>query len=130
MLLFPLLLSAQIPDGKIPHFIGDYFMLNRVGPELVCIDIFEHPQSGRTLKIKVIGRRSLSERDLAFAFAAAASVANLAEYDFELLWVEMVVQYKGPETIMALAPAKCTIEAIVLQNCEAGNWWNDCLEFL
>lgn len=91
--------------------------------------MFAHPEFGRTIKLKIIARRTQSGQDLLFAFAAAAAVANLAEHDIELLWVEMDINFKELETTMALAPANCTIEAIILGNCKTEKWWNDCLQF-
>ncbi|MBT4130947.1 MAG: hypothetical protein HOG76_06615 [Candidatus Marinimicrobia bacterium] len=127
--MFPFLLSAQIQDVKIRSCIEQYFKLNRAGPELVCIDMFDHPEFGCTIKIKILARRTQSGQDLLFAFAAAAAVANLAEHHIDLLWVEMDINFKELETTMALAPADCTIDAIILGNCKTEKWWNDCLQF-
>jgi len=129
MLAFPILLAAQISDDKIPRTVAQYFHLNRLGPQLVSVDIFEHPQSGRVLKVTVLARRTQAVRDLVFTFSAAAAVANLAEEDIELLWVEMEIKFKELETTTALAPAACTMDAII-NNRGVGNWWQDCLEFL
>lgn len=93
------------------------------------MDIFEHPKSGRVLKIRVAARRTQSENDLLFALAAAAAVANLADHKIELFWVEMEIKFKEIEITTALAPAECTIDAIVLQM-GTEVWWEDCLEFL
>ena len=103
--------------------------MNRLGPELISAEIINHHQSGRTLKIKIVARRSMSGKDLIFAFAAAAAVANFAEKPIELLWVDMDVNFKGSETTMAIAPANCTIDAIIMKNCETEKWWQDCLQF-
>ena len=129
LILLPLLIVAKIPDTQIPHNIKRYFEMNRLGPELISAEIINHHQSGRTLKIKIIARRSMSGKDLIFAFAAAAAVANFAEKPIELLWVDMDVNFKGSETTMAIAPANCTIDAIILKNCETEKWWQDCLQF-
>ncbi len=128
LLFLPLALQAQIPDIKIPHSIEQYFRLNRVGPDLVCVDLIEHPGLGRTIRIKIISRRSQTARDFAFAFAAGAAVANMAEPDIELLWVELEVRFKGSEISTAIAPARCTIDKIILQ-CETEVWWDKCVQF-
>ncbi|MBC8376434.1 MAG: hypothetical protein H8E26_10345 [FCB group bacterium] len=128
LILIPQVLNAQIPDVKIPYSIKQYFKLNRVSPELVCVDLFDHPETGRTIRVKIVSRRNETAKDLAIAFAAAAAVANMAEPDIELLWVEMEVNFKDNEITMALAPAKCTIDALII-NCETERWWQDCLEF-
>jgi len=127
--LFPLLLSAQISDENIPKSIAQYFRLNRLGPELLSVDVFEHPKSGRVLKIRVFARRCQSEKALVFAFTAAAAVANLAEQKIELIWIDVDVRFKEIETTTALAPAKCTIAAIIHKE-GSESWWQDCLEFL
>ena len=129
ILMFPMLLSAQIPDVKIPSTIEKYFHMNRKGPELVSAEVFNHHQSGRTIKLKIIASHSNSGKDLAFAFAAAAAIANMADRPIELLWVVMDVNFKGSETTVALAPANCTIDAIILKNTETEKWWKDCLQF-
>lgn len=125
----PLFLEAQIPDVKIPYNIEKYFQMNRQGPELVSAEVFNHHQSGRTIKLKIVASRNNSGKDLAFAFAAAAAIANLADRPLELIWVEMDVNMKGLETTLALAPVNCTIDAIILKNCETEQWWSDCLQF-
>ena len=129
LLFLPLFLSAQISDENIPESIAQYFRINRLGPELLSVDVFEHPQSGHVLKIKVAARRCTSDQDLVFAFAAASAVANLAEQKIELFWIDMEVDFKETEITTALAPARCTIDAIIL-NEGARSWWQDCLEFL
>ncbi len=129
IIFFPLFLSAQIPDIKIPSNIEKYFNMNRKGPELVSAEVFNHHQSGRTIKLKIVASRSNSGKDLAFAFAAAAAIANMSDRPVELLWVEMDINYKGSETTVALAPANCTIDAIILKNIETEKWWQDCLQF-
>ena len=129
MLILPLFVSAQISDENIPNSIDQYFRINRLGPELLSVDVFEHPKSGRVLRIRVLGRRSQSEKDMVFAFTAASAVANLAEKEIELIWVDVEIRFKEIETTTALAPAKCTIDAIILQK-GADTWWQDCLEFL
>ena len=127
--LLPMLLVAQIPDTQIPQSIQSYFKMNRLGPELVSAEVFNHHQSGRTIKLKIVANRNKSGKDLAFAFAAAAAVANFADRPIELLWVEMDINFKGSETTLALAPANCTIDALILGNCETAKWWKDCLQF-
>ncbi len=127
--LLPMLLVAQIPDTQIPQSIQSYFKMNRLGPELVSAEVFNHHQSGRTIKLKIVASRNKSGKDLAFAFAAAAAVANFADRPIELLWVEMDINFKGSETTLALAPANCTIDALILGNCKTEKWWKDCLQF-
>lgn len=126
--LLPQLVFAKISDAKIPYNIQTYFQRNRLGPELVSAEVFNHNLSGRTLKLKIIARRNLSGRDLAFAFAAAAAVAYHADKPIELLWVEMDINFKDSETTLAFAPANCTIDAIIFGNVETEKWWEDCLE--
>lgn len=103
--------------------------MNRKGPELVSAEVFNHHQSGRTIKLKIVATRNNSGKDLAFAFAAAAAIANMADRPIELIWVEMDINFKGSETTMALAPANCTIDALIFGNCETEKWWEDCLQF-
>ncbi|MCF7921062.1 MAG: hypothetical protein K9M55_00025 [Candidatus Marinimicrobia bacterium] len=126
----PWLLSAHLQDVKIPHCIGQYFKLNRGGPELVSVDVFEHPELGHTLKIKIMGRRTQSGSDLAYAFTAAAAVANMSEENFDLLWVEMGINFREVEIINAIADANCIINAIILENYKAEKWWKDCIQIL
>ncbi len=123
------MLSAHLQDVKVPICIGQYFKLNRGAPELVSVDVFEHPELGRTLRVRIIGRRNQTGKDLAFAFAAAAAVANMSEEGFDLFWVEMDINIKDSETTMALAPAECTIDALIMGNCELEKWWENCLQF-
>ncbi|NQT63250.1 MAG: hypothetical protein HQ556_09870 [Candidatus Marinimicrobia bacterium] len=129
LVFFPLFLEAQISDVRIPSSIEKYFQMNRKGPELVSAEVFDHHQSGRTLKLKIVATRNNSGKDLAFAFAAAAAIANMADRPVELLWVEMDINFKDSETTVALAPANCTIDAIILKNTETEKWWKDCLQF-
>lgn len=126
--LFPLLLSAQFQDLQIPHCIGQYFRLNRGGPELLDVNIFEHPELGHTIRIRIVGRRNRSSQDLAYAFTSAAAVANLHGH-IEMLWVEMAITYKDTEITQALAQADCTIDALIRGNYEIQEWLNKCLEF-
>ena len=129
LVLLPILLEAKISDTQIPATIETYFQMNRLGPELISTEVINHRQSGRAIKISIIASRNKSARDLAFTFAAAAAVANMAERPFELLWVEMDINFKDSETTMALAPANCTIDALIFGNCETEKWWKDCLQF-
>jgi len=129
LILLPVLITAQISDTQIPHSVKTYFEMNRLGPELISAEVVNHHQSGRTLIIKIVARRNMSGKDLIFAFAAAAAVANFAAKPIDLLWVEMDINFKGSETTLALAPANCTIDAIILKNCETEKWWQDCLQF-
>lgn len=128
LVLLPVITLAEIPDIQIPHSVRTYFVRNRLGPELVSTEVINHHQSGRILKLKIIVSRNKSGRDLGFAFAAAAAVANLAKDPFELLWVEMDINFKDSETTDAIAPANCTIDAIILKNQETEKWWKDCLQ--
>ncbi len=127
--LIPLLGIAKIPDPQISSNVDKYFSRNRLGPTLISAEIVSNYESGRTLKIKIIARRNKSGKDLGFAFAAAAAVANLADNPIDLLWVEMDINFKDLETTMAIAPANCTIDAIIMGNVEYEKWWNDCLQF-
>lgn len=128
-ILLPLIAFSQISDTKIPSNVEKYFERNRLGPELVLVKVMDDDQSGRTLKVKIIARRSKSGKDLAFAFAAAAAVANFADKPIDLLWVEMDISFKDTETTMAIAPANCTIDALIFGNTETEKWWQDCLQF-
>ncbi|MBC8376435.1 MAG: hypothetical protein H8E26_10350 [FCB group bacterium] len=127
--LFPMFLMAKIHDTKIPASVESYFQMNRTGPQLISTEVLNHRQSGRTIKIKIIATRNKSAKDLAFAFAASAAVANMAERPFDLLWVEMDINFKGSETTVALAPANCTIDALIFGNVETEKWWSNCLQF-
>lgn len=129
LILLPLFLLGQIPDVKIPQTVKTYFEMNRVGPELVSVDVVYDRQSGRILKLNIVARRNQGSKDLAFAFASAAAVANFAERKFDLLWVEMDVNFKDSETTLALAPANCSIDALILGKTETDKWWKDCLQF-
>lgn len=128
ILLFPLLLSAQSDAIKIPHCIGQYFRLNRGGPELVGVDIFVHPEFGHTIKVNIKGRRNRSAQDLAYAFTSAAAVANLAGH-VEVLWVEMDINFKDIETTQALADVDCSIDALILGDCNTKKFWENCVRF-
>lgn len=103
--------------------------MNRSGPELVGVDVFQHPELGRTIKVVIIARRNRTAQDLAFAFTSAAAVANLMEREIDLLWVEMNVEYNGTETSHALAPVKCSIDALVFDGCDVDEFWKNCVEF-
>lgn len=130
MLIFlPTILLSQIADAQIPASVQKYFERNRLGPTLLSVKIVDDDESGRILKVKIIATRNKSGNDLAFAFAAAAAVANMAELSIDLLWVEMDINFKDLETTMAIAPANCTIDAIILKNTETEKWWQDCLQF-
>jgi len=129
IILFPALTTAQIPDVQIPGKVKQYFEMNRLGPKLISAEIVNNHQSGRTLKLKIIARRSKSGKDLGFAFAAAAAVANRADKPIVLFIVEMDINYKDLETTVAIAPANCTIDAIILKNCDMDKWWKDCMQF-
>lgn len=129
-LIFPLLLSAQIQDRYISSTVDKYFARNRSAPTILSADVVDDFLYGRTLKIRILGHRNSENEDLGFAFGAAAAVANQAGTAFESLWVEMDVRYKAVETTVAVAPAPCSIEAIVQKSRSFGEWWDDCLEIL
>jgi len=126
--LLPVLGTAKIADARIPQSVEAFFQQNRLGPELISVEVFNHYQSGRTLKLKIIARRNMSGKDMVFAFAAAAAVAHYADKPIELLWVDMSINFKGAETTTAIAPANCTIDAIILKNIETEKWWEDCMQ--
>lgn len=128
LVLLPLCLEAKVADARVPATIQSYFQMTRTGPELISTEVLNHHQSGRTIKIKIVATRNKSAKDLAFAFAAAAAVANMAERPFELLWVEMDINFKGSETTVALAPVNCSIDALILGNTKTERWWEDCLQ--
>ena len=76
-----------------------------------------------------MSRRSQAERDLVFTLTAASAVANLADHKIELFWVDVQIKFKEIETMTALAPAPCTIDAIIYQT-GSESWWENCLEFI
>ncbi len=130
LLILPIILSArQIPDAQLAQNVMEYFVRFRTGPELVSVDLVNNHQSGRTLKIRIVANRNTSGKDMAFAFAAAAAVANQAVNPLDLFIVEMDINFKGSETTLALAPVNCTIDALIFGNTETENWWKDCLQF-
>ncbi len=126
-LLLPILLTAQLEDVKIHGCINQYFRLNRGGPTLHNIEIFEHPDLGHTIKLKITSRRNRTQQDLTYGFTSAAAVANLHGH-IEMLWVEMDVRFKTVETTTALASAECSIDALILGNVGYKMWWTDCLQ--
>lgn len=128
-IVFPVLSMAQISDTQIPSKVQQYFKMNRKGPTLVSTEVVNNHQSGRTIKLKIVANRNSKGKDLAFAFAAAAAVINRADKPFELIWVEMDINFKDLETTMVIAPAMCTIDAIILKNVDTDKWWEDCLQF-
>ncbi|NQV30537.1 MAG: hypothetical protein HQ508_06590 [Candidatus Marinimicrobia bacterium] len=130
LIIFPVLLVAQISDSHISSTIEKYFARNRTAPTLVSVEIVDDYMYGRTLKVRIQGHRNSENEDLGFAFGAAAAVANQASDKFEVLWVEMDVRYKRLETTIAVAPAQCSIEAIVLKSRTFSDWWEKCLEIL
>ncbi|NQV15395.1 hypothetical protein HQ531_08050 [bacterium] len=127
--LFTSIAIAQIHDLRIPSSTEQYFRLNRKGPTLVSSEIIDSDGSGRTLKLHIIARRHCMSFDLGFAFAAAAAVANLAARPIDKLWVQMDINYKDIETTIATAQAYCTIDAMIMGNCELTKWWDNCLKF-
>jgi len=130
LLCLPLVLAAQYEDRQVPGIVQKYFDRNRTSPPLVRADITDDAFYGRTLKIKIQGNRNSVNDDLGFAFGAAAAVAHNTNEPIETLWVEMDVRYKDIETTIAIAPADCSIESIVLKTRTFGDWWDRCLEIL
>ncbi len=128
--VFPLLLHAQIQDHHISRTVEKYFARNRTAPTLITSEIVDDFLYGKTLKITIRGHRNSENTDLGFAFGAAAAIANQATRPFEVLWVELDVRYKRIETTIAVAPAPCSIDAIVRKSRTFGSWWEECLEFL
>lgn len=130
LLIFPVLLVAQISDRHLSSTVEKYFARNRTAPTLISAEIVDDYLYGRTLKIRIQGHRNSENEDLGFAFGAAAAVANQASVSFDVLWVEMDVRYKQLETTIAVAPAPCSIEAIVMKSRAFSEWWEKCLEIL
>ncbi|MCF7922233.1 MAG: hypothetical protein K9M55_05980 [Candidatus Marinimicrobia bacterium] len=130
LIFIPFLLSAQIHDRHISSTVEKYFARNRTAPTIISAEVVEDFLYGRTLKIRILGHRNSENEDLGFAFGAAAAVANQAANPFEALWIEMDVRYKATETTVAVAPALCSIEAIVQKSRSFGEWWENCLEIL
>jgi len=130
ILLVPVFTLAQIPQSKVCGSVAQYFRLNRLAPELLDVNVFEHPTEGRTMRIRIAARRSQSRRDIGLAFSAAAAVANCSEKQFDLLWVEMVITYKDKENSSFIAPAYCTINALINQEITMEQWWEDCVQVL
>lgn len=130
LLLVPIFMAAQIPQNKVCGSVAQYFRLNRLAPKLLNVRVFEHPIEGRTMKITIETRRSQSMKDIGLAFSAAAAVANCSERKFDLLWVEMVINYKDQEVSSFIAPAYCTINALIHQEISKKQWWEDCVEIL
>ncbi len=128
--MLPIFLSAQIQDIHISRTVEKYFNRNRTAPTLMTAEVVDDYVYGRTLKITIRGRRNSQNEDLGFAFGAAAAIAGRASNPFEMLWVEMDVRYKDIETTTAIAPAPCSIEAIVRKTRSFESWWDGCLEFL
>ena len=124
------MLSAQIQDRYIGSTVEKYFARNRTAPTIISAEVVDDIMYGRTLKIRILGHRNSENEDLGFAFGAAAAVANQASNQFDALWIEMDVRYKAVETTVAVAPALCSIEAIVHKTRSFGTWWEDCLEIL
>ncbi|MCF6237994.1 MAG: hypothetical protein L3J79_04135 [Candidatus Marinimicrobia bacterium] len=129
-ILIPALTLGQIQDIHISGTVKKYFDRNRSGPTLISAEIIDDFIYGRTLKVKIRGHRNSENPDLGFTFGAAAAVANHAATPFEMIWVEMDVRYKKLETTIAIAPAQCSVEAIVTKTRTFDSWWESCLEFL
>jgi len=130
ILLFPLMVCSQIQDIYIEGTVEKYFARNRTSPTLMSAEIIDDLMFGRTLKVAIRGQRNSENEDLGFAFGAAAAIAGKATTPFETLWVEMDIRYKSMETTIAVAPAPCSIEAIVKKSRSFASWWEDCLQFL
>jgi hypothetical protein len=130
LVLLPIVLSAQIQDRHLAITVEKYFARNRTAPTLISAEVVNDIMYGRTLRIKIQGHRNSENEDLGFAFGAAAAVANQASNKLDALWIEMDVRYKAIETTVAVAPALCSIEAIVHKSRSFGEWWEDCLEIL
>jgi len=128
MILLPLGAFAKFSDLQVSENVEKFFARNRLGPELVSAELVNHPQSGRTIRLRIIARRNQSDKDLVFAFAAAAAVAHYAERPVDLLWVDMDINFKDSESIRAIAPANCTISALIMKEWETERWWEDCLQ--
>jgi len=129
-LMSPIISMAQIQDRHITSTVEKYFARNRTAPRMVSADVVDDFLYGRTLKIRIQGQRNSENEDLGFAFGAAAAVAAKAAIGIETLWVEMDIRYKAVETTVAVAPAGCSIEAIVQKTKTFGAWWEECLEIL
>jgi len=130
ILSMPLILNAQIKDQYIANTISRYFARNRTAPPLISAELSNDYLYGRTLKIRIQGRRTQENEDIGFAFGAAASIANQTSLPIQTLWVEMDVRYKSVEMTTAIAPADCSIDTIVRKTKSFGTWWQNCLEFL
>jgi hypothetical protein len=130
IILLPTLLSAQIQDRHLASTVEKYFARNRTAPTIISAEVVDDIMYGRTLKIRIQGHRNSENEDLGFAFGAAAAVANQASNKLEAIWIEMDVRYKAVETTVAVAPAPCSIEAIVHKSRSFGEWWENCLEIL
>jgi hypothetical protein len=129
-LLLPVLVEARISDRYLGPTVEKYFARDRTAPTLLSVEVIDDFLYGRTLKIRMRGHRNQENTAFGFAFGAAASVANQADIPIETIWVELDVRYKYVETSIAVAPADCSIEAIVKKQRSFGFWWKNCLEFL
>lgn len=129
-ILFPLLVQAQIQDRYISSTVEKYFNRTRTAPTLMSVELVNDFMYGRTLKVHIIGHRNSENEDIGFAFGAAAAIASQVTTPFESLWVEMDVRYKDTETTIAVAPATCSVDAIVRKSKSFGSWWENCLTFL
>lgn len=128
--MIPTIMMAQIQDYHIPGTVEKYFNRNRTSPSMISAEVVDDYIYGRTLKIRINGHRNSENADLGFAFGAAAAVANRAARPIKAIWVEMDVRYKRVETTIAVAPADCSVEAIVTKTRTFESWWEGCLEFL
>ena len=119
---------AEINELQLDHALSQYFYMNRKGPELVSVRVMTPSPGERTLKLHIIARRHSRAADLGFAFAAAAAVANLCVNPPNMLEVQMDINYRDYETTLAMAPADCTIDAVILKKSEYDDWWESCLQ--
>jgi len=125
IILIPLVVQAQIQDMHVSGTVEKYFDRNRTSPVLMSAEVVDDYIYGRTLKISIRGRRNRENEDIGFAFGAASAIASKATTPFETLWVEMDVRYKTIETTIAVAPAPCSIDAIVRKTKSFGSWWGN-----
>jgi len=130
VMLMPTILWGQYHDRQIPGIVETYFQRNRTAPTLLRVEVTEDAFYGRTLRVKIQGNRNTRDADLGFAFGAAAAIANYANDPIASIWVEMNLVYKEVETVIAVAPAPCSIDAIVRHSRTFEDWWDNCLELL
>ena len=128
LLLSPIMVTAQLPDELICAHIARYFAWNKLQAELICSEIFTHPTDGNVLKVTINSRRTRKHEAVLSTLKAASAVANIAGTEIDLLWVELRVDYKETQTIMAIADSECTINAIILESVKPDTWWSNCVQ--